>query len=708
MRWVTASVPVVLLLLSACITSGGDSSAPESSPEPPETPMETAQRFLELWQEREYGQMYDLISAEARATISEEDFVKRYDAIASEATISDIDFELGPNVVEEDTEIPVSITIHTEFFGDIEQGQRIILIQEEATLPASPETTPDVREDWRVDWTPSLIFSELDDRSLVHFFTDVPRRGSILDRNGKELAVDASLPVIGFVPDLITDREVLISQLAAALGMAESDVRAQVETDLPSYYFIPVKTLPYGTTAETVDKFYALAELGVVVREEARRIYPNGDSAAHVVGYMAEVSAEQLEELEPKGFRPGDMIGAFGLEEQFNEVLAGERGGTLATITPEGTISRTIVEKPAVPGKDIVLTLDIAAQKSAESILGERVGSIVVMDPRDNSVLALATFPRFSPQAITDGLSGEDYNRLANDGRQPFLNRPLLATYPPGSTFKPVTLAAGLEKGGVSAGETFHCVPVWKGLGEEFPKNNWQTVDRGFLTPAQGLMASCNPVFYEIALRLDHIDTNLLPQMARGFGYGQLTGINGLDEAPGVIPDEQWKQENVGEDWFSGDSVNMGIGQGFVLVTPLQIANAYSAIADTGVLRKPLLVKSIAEPGGAAAQEFTAEEIAPLPVSAATLAEIRSGLTLVTQNPGGTSYQVFASSSLDVAGKSGTAEDLAFGADHVFFVAYANRSAPSVVTLIALEEGRLGSVEAGPKARKVLEAVLGS
>ncbi|MDO8613111.1 MAG: penicillin-binding transpeptidase domain-containing protein [Dehalococcoidia bacterium] len=711
MRWLMSRLPAALLtvaLLAAFACSSGKDSAGGKQPDPPKTPLETAQRFFDLWKEKEYGDMYDLISAEARATISKEDFVKRYNAIAEEATITGIDYETGPNVVEEDTEIPVEVTIHTTFFGDISQGNRITLVREDVPLAASPEATPDTRKEWRVDWTPSLIFAELDDKSLVHFFTDVPQRGSILARNSEALAVDADLPVVGFVPDLMTDKEALISSLAAALKMPESDIRAKVETDLPSYYFISITTLPYGTSADTLEKFYALADLGVVVRQETRRIYPNGDSAAHVLGYMAEISEEQLKELSPKGYRPGDKVGAFGLEDQLDEVLAGERGGTLATISPEGTITHTIAEKPATPGKDVTLTLDINAQKTAETVLGERVGSIIVMDPRDNSVLALASYPRFNPQAITDGLSTAEYAALSNDKRQPFLHRPLLATYPPGSTFKPVTLAAGMEKAGVSAGETFHCVPVWKGLGEDFPKNNWQKVDRGYLTPAEGLMASCNPVFYEIALRLDHVDPNILPDFARGFGYGQLTGINGLDEAPGVVPDPEWKEENRGEPWYSGDSVNMGIGQGFLLVTPLQLANAYSAIAGGGVLRKPLLVRSISEAGGAAAQEFTAEEIAPLPVSAATLAEIRLGLTLVTQSPGGTSYQVFASSPLDVAGKSGTAEDLAFGADHVFFVAYANSSAPSVLTLVALEEGKLGSVEAGPKARKVLEAILGS
>jgi penicillin-binding protein 2 len=711
MRRLMSRFPAALLLLAllaAFACTSGKGSSDDKKPDPPKTPLETAQRFLNLWKEKKYGDMYDLVSAEARATISKEDFVKRYNAIADEATITGTDYEAGPNVVEDDTEIPVEVTIHTTFFGDIKQANRVTLVREDVSLPASPEATPDTRKEWRVDWRPGLIFAELDDKSLVHFFSDVPRRGSILDRNGKPLAVDADLPVVGFVPDLTTDKEALISALAAALKISEGDVRAKVETDLPSYYFIPITTLPYGTNAAALEKFYALSDLGAVVRQETRRIYPNGDSAAHVLGYMAEVSEEQLKELGPKGYRPGDKVGAFGLEAQFDETMAGERGGTLATISPEGTITHTIAEKPAVAGKDLTLTLDISAQKTAESVLGERVGSIVVMDPRDNGVLALASYPRFSPQAITDGLSTEAYAALSNDKRQPFLHRPLLATYPPGSTFKPVTLSAGMEKAGVSAGETFHCVPVWKGLGDDFPKNNWQKVDRGYLTPAEGLMASCNPVFYEIALRLDHVDPNILPQFARGFGYGGLTGINGLDEAPGVVPDPKWKEENQGEPWYSGDSVNMGIGQGFLLVTPLQIANAYSAIAGEGVLRKPLLVRSISEAGGAAAQEFKAEEIAPLPVSAATMAQIRSGLTLVTQNPGGTSYQVFASSRLDVAGKSGTAEDLAFGADHVFFVAYANRSAPSVLTLVSLEQGRLGSVEAGPKARKVLEALLGS
>ncbi len=707
-RRIAVPLAVLAILAAAC---GGNGPATDSGR--PQTPQEAAQRFLSLWKDGKYDAMYDLVSLDAQATVERQAFVDRYQAITEEATITSIDYALGPAPSGKPSKLPFSVTFHTGLFGDIQQENVIPVAKEAVPEAASPEVTPlptgqagKTHDEWRVQWTPSLFFKELDERSLVHFFTKVPRRGGIYDRNGKELAVDANLPVVGIVPERLTDKEAVIARLSQELALPPDAVRAQVETTLPSYYFIPVKTLPYGTPTEEVQKFRDMVDLGVVVREETQRVYPYGAAAAHVLGYMTEATEEQLKELAPKGFQPGDKVGAAGLEGEKDDILSGERGGQLATITPEGSIARTIAEKPAAPGKDIHLAIDIEVQKTAEAALGDRVGSIVVLDPRDNSVLALASFPRFDPNDFIQGLSTEKFNSLINDPRQPFLHRPLLATYPPGSTFKVVTTAAGLEKGGYGPGSTFHCSPVWTGLGEAFAKKNWQTVDRGYLTPAEGLMASCNPVFYEIAKTLDQTDPNFLPDVAKGFGFGQPTGINGLKEAPGVLPGPDWKKQNLNEDWFTGDAVNMGIGQGFVLATPLQIANMYSAIAGGGVLRKPLLVKSIAEPGGAVSQEFQAEQINPLPASVGTLDTIREGLTLVTHSAGGTSYQVFAGSSVDAAGKSGTAEDLSFGANHVFFVAYADRSAPSIVALVALETGESGSREAGPMVRRILEAYL--
>jgi penicillin-binding protein 2 len=696
-----AALVLAALLLTAAACGGGEGGSGPT--EAPRTPEDTAERFLSLWKDAEYDNMYSLISTEAQATIERQRFIERYEAITEEARITGLDYQLGTIATPgEQTEMPFTVTFHTSFFGDLEQENTIPLIREEVTLPAASGEDPETRDEWRVQWSPTLFFTELDDRNLVHFFTRVPRRGGIYDRNGAELAVDASIPVVGIVPEQIIDKEATITQLAAALGMSEADVRAKVEADVPSYYFVPVKTLPYGTPPEDLIKYNDMFALGVVVRDETRRVYPNGDSLAHVLGYMTEVTAEQLVDLGPRGYQPGDKVGAFGIEGQYNDDLAGERGATLATITPEGSISKTIAEKPASPGKDIFLAIDINVQKTAEAALGDRVGSIVAMDPQDNSVLALASFPRFNPNDFITGLTQEQVNSLYNDPRQPFLNRPLLAEYPPGSTFKVVTAAAGLEAAGFNQGSTFHCVPVWTRLGEDFPQKNWQTIDRGWLTIAEGLMASCNPVFFDIAATLDPVDPNILPQFARDFGYGAITGINALDEAPGNVPDPN----EIGDNWFTGNATNMAIGQGDVKATPLQIANAYSAISATGILRKPLLVKRIAEQGGTVSQDFTAEEIRPLPVSAGNLDFIRQGLGAVIHSTGGTSYGAWAGSSVDAAGKSGTAEDLGFGADHVFFVAYANRGAPSIIALAALETGESGSREAGPMVRRILETYL--
>jgi penicillin-binding protein 2 len=708
------ALSALLLLAAACGGGGGGEATPTQAPESPD---DTAERFLDLWTQDKFQEMYTLLSSTARTTIDEQHFIDRYTAIKEEARIDTIEYELGsspetdpagqtPGVDDsgETREVPFTVVFHTTFFGDIEQRNVVPLVKETVEVNSTPGEESQTRELWRVDWTPSVYFKELDADDLVHFFTEVPRRGSIYDRNAVELAVDASLAVVGIVPDLVTDKETTISRLAAVAGVSEADVRAAVETTLPSYYFIPVKTLPYGAPPEEIIKYQEMVDLGVVVRDEVRRTYPQGNAAAHAVGYMTEITEEELTAKAAEGFQPGDMVGAFGVEGDQDDVLAGERGALLATLTPEGSIGREIAEKPAVPGKDIYLTLDIHVQKSAEQQLGERVGSIVAMDPRDNSVLALASFPRFDPNAFINGLNAEQYNALVNDPRQAFLHRPLLATYPPGSTFKVVTAAAGLERGGFGAGSTFHCVPRWTRLGEEFAQNNWQKTDRGWLTVAEGLMASCNPVFFDIAATLDPIDENILPEFTRAFGYGAPTGINALDEAPGTVPDAKWKEENIGDFWYTGDAVNMAIGQGYLQVTPLQITNAYSAIAGGGILRKPLLIKSIGEPGGGAFQEFAAETIHQLPVSPGTLDTIKQGLTMVTHSAGGTSYQVFAGASVDAAGKSGTAEDLAQGRDHVFFVAYANRSEPSIVVLAALETGESGSREAGPMVRKVLEA----
>jgi Cell division protein FtsI/penicillin-binding protein 2 len=697
------SRPVLLLLIAlsalvviAC-SGGGD---PGVTPAPT-TPRQTAERWLQLWKDGKYDDMYQLVSASAQATISQKDFSDRYAAIFDEAKLTGLDYEIRTSA-EQAKKIDFAVTFHSSFFADFPEVNTIPLVQDSAASGSvSPSGSPPSNA-WKVDWTPSLFFKEINGADLVHFFTKVPRRGSIFDRAGAALAVDADLPVVGIVPDLVTDKEAVISALTQALAMSDADIRADVNTTLPSYYFIPVKTLPYGTPDDQVQKFRDMVSLGVVVQDTTTRLYPNGDSLAHVLGYMTEVSPDQLKTLAAQGVQAGDLIGAAGLEGQDDDQLSGKRGGLLATVTPEGTIDQTIDQKSAVAGEDIWLTINEAVQKKAETQLGQRTGAIIVMDPRDNSVLAMASYPRFDPNAFIRGLTNDEANALFNDPKQPFLNRAVLAEYPPGSTFKPVTLAAALEKGGYTPDSEFPCPPVWTGLGEKYAQKNWQTYDRGYLTPSEGLMASCDPVFYEMGKTLDETGEHIFPDFIRQFGYGSPTGI-GIEEASGNVPDPAWKQANVGEAWFTGDAVNMAIGQGYLTATPIQIANFYSAISLTANLRSPLLIWKLAQQNNVAAQEFSAKEIHQLPVQQTTVDAIRYGMYLVTQSTGGTSYNAWLGSSIDVAGKSGTAEDLVQGSDHVFFVAYANRSDPTIVAVGALEEGQSGSAEVAPMLRSIME-----
>lgn len=684
----------LLLVLTSCgVGLGRSGEQPTPTPTPRPTSYQIAQQFLQLWQDRRYSEMYDLLSATAQQSITREKFVGRYEAIAEGATITGIRYQLGPDPGQDVGEIPFSVVIETSFFGPLHVDNVMTLVDEGAG--------------WKVDWSPSLIFPKLTGNNLVHVFIDRPKRGTIYDRNGSPLAIDAEIPVVGVIPDQIEDQHALASTLASRLGMRLQEVEEKLSANVPSYYFIPVKKLPYTTPQEVVDQFFSMP--GVIVKTEVKRVYPYGSLAAHVLGFMTEVTEEDLKTLAAQGYEPGDMKGAIGLERFYEKELAGQRGGKLAIITPEGRIVEVLARREPKPGRDIYLSIDVNVQLAAESALGSRRGAMVVVDPSDNSVLAMASNPRFDPNLFVSGLTAGQWQRLNSDPAKPLLHRAAQATYPPGSTFKVVTTAAGLERGGYNASSRFRCSPTWDGLGPSFVKRNWQNIDRGLLTLAEGLMASCNPVFYEVGLTLDHIDPNILPSFAKAFGLGQPTGIMGIEEEAGVVPDPEWKERAMGEPWYSGDSVNMSIGQGFLLVTPLQLANMYSALADGAVLRRPLLVKKISAGPDAPEQIFAAEEIRRLPISQSTLDVIHNGMTKVVADPGGSAYGTFVGMKVPFAGKSGTAEDLSQGADHVWFAAYAPRENPKAVAVVVLDEGKSGSVEAGPMVRKVIESyVLGT
>ena len=700
----------------------------------PPTALFAVQSFFHLVATGDLRSAYERTSTETKERISAEAFEQRYQDVWAEATIGGFTWEVIPQDDPNASSHEVVIHYQTTFFGEIEE------ILQARTLR---------QPHWVVNWTPDLMFSGLGSPGyLISTLIETPPRGLILDRNGVTLAGETEVVIVGVHWDSISDDEAVLNFFVDRLSMAEEDVRALIYQDLPSYQFIPVAVLPIDTSPEAIAEFDRLASNGILLTRQTRRFYAFGDMAAHVIGYLQEINPTELAELFVEGYRAGDMVGRDGIEKSFERILAGRRGGSLLVVDPIGRPVREIVNRPAIAGANIRLTLDVRVQQLAELALGEQPGAVVAIDPRSGHVLAMASYPRIDPNTIVDGVTQEEYDTYFFDKRQPFINRAVEQLYAPGSTFKIVTLAAALEGGGYEIIDRISCPALWMEVGDQ-PLRNWKDTDQGRITLSQALAESCNTVFYELGLHLDRIDEHLLPAVASGFGFGQPTGIIGLNEEGGVIPGPEWKAAEFNEAWFTGDTINMSIGQGFVAVTVLQMANAYAALATNGVVSTPIIAQSV-EPSGKPPTVTERRSLSVLPVSADTLEQLQAALRTTVSQPYGTGFYVFRGSVLRIAGKSGTAEDQVVDAEtlasvddedteqeievqlaseesedeqsqeeeeeeeeqigpyftHAWFSAWANFDDPRLVVTVVLDDGKSGSDDAGPIVRRIIEGAI--
>ena len=694
------------------------------------------QSFFHLVATGDLLSAYQRTSTETKEAISAEAFVQRYKDVWAEATIGGFTWEVVAQEDENASSHEVILRYQTTFFGEIEE------IVQARTLR---------QPHWVVNWTPDLMFSGLGSPGyLIKALVETPPRGQILDRNGVVLAGETEIIIVGVHWDSISNEEFVLNFFTDRVGLEEEDVRAIIYQDVPSYQFIPVAALALDTSAAVIAEFEQLASQGILVTRESRRFYPYGDLASHVIGYLQEINPEELTEWFVEGYRAGDMVGRDGIEQAFERALAGRRGGSLLVVDGIGRPVREIISRPASPGADIRLTIDVRVQELAEEALGDESGAVVAIDPRSGHVLAMASFPRIDPNTIVDGVTQEEYETYFFDERQPFINRAVEQVYAPASTFKTVTLAAALEGGGYEIADRVSCPAQWMKVGDE-PLRNWKDTDQGRITLSQALAESCNTVFYEVGLTLDRIDEDLLPSVASGFGFGRPTGIIGLNEESGVSPGPSWKSERLDEAWYTGDTINMSIGQGFVAVTALQMANAYAAVATNGVVNTPIIAQSI-EPAGQPPTVTQRRSISVLPVSADTLEQLQAALRTTISQPYGTGFYVYQGSVLRVAGKSGTSEDQILdpealedleqdaageaqqqqeievelnsddsGSDeaqqedeeeddqsfnNVWFAGWANFEEPRLVVAVVLDSARSGSDDAGPVVRRVLEGTI--
>ena len=443
------------------------------------------------------------------------------------------------------------------------------------------------------------------------------------------------------------------------------------------------------------------------------RNYDLGDTAAHILGYTREIDGEELKTYRNENYKLGDQIGKVGIEKEFEKYLRGTDGGEQVEVNSLSQPIRVLGSAQPIPGCNVILTINnriqFAAEKALETQLRElskspetnkaRAGVVIAMDPRNGEILALTSKPSYDPNIFVGELSQEDL-RFLNSLPSPQPNRAISYCYAPGSTFKVLTVLAALEKNKVDLRTKFFC----SGRDSSSGKACW-TVERGRghgeLNLIEGISESCNIVFYELGRRVGIDD---LAQTSKMFGLGQSTGINLFPKDQiGLVPDRKWKKENfTGYDqtWYLTETLDVAIGQGALLVTPLQLANVYSAIAQRGVLWKPMIVKSIIDPLGETVSEFHPTVLNRIFIPDSTWDILEEGLKGVITS--GTAKNAFSGFPLKVAGKTGTAQNPQ-GPSHAWFACYAPVEKPEIVVLCMIEHGTSGASYAAPVARKVLE-----
>jgi penicillin-binding protein 2 len=675
MAWRHVALAAVLLL-GACApleAAPPTPTLPVPTPTPrAATPDEVAASFFDAWQQGQYGRMYDLLSAQAQTATARDLFVRRYTNIHD--GIGESRITVQPTGTSQPTaqgmQVPMRVNRTVGLFGDIAEDNMLPLVQDNGA--------------WRVAWQPSVIFTGLTAASSVRVLPENPKRGRILDRGGKPLADNGSILAVGVVPGEIKDEAALLQALSTTLDLPPEAIKRRYQGGQPGW-FMPITTRPAGDRPDLQSTIGAVP--GVALQDQSARTYPLGEAAAHVIGYVSRPTADELRQLAAQGYDESDWVGRAGLEAFAESTLAGQKGGAIQIVDQTGRLFRTIVQKAAVPGQDVQVSVDAAIQNQAATALGDKTGSVVVLDPRDNSVLALLSEPSFDPNQFVLGLADAEWQRL-NGPERPLVLRATESGYPTGSIFKVITMAAGLEQGGFRPTATFDCGLDWHGL-PGITLHNWEA--QGTLTLTRALTASCNPAFYEIGLQLDKQDSTILPSVARSFGLGQPTQIVGVHESAGTLPDPTWKQRQLGQSWTAGDTINLAIGQGYLLATPLQMANAYAALARGDALLSPAVLA-----------DQKPRELGTLKLGAATRSAILDGMRGVTSTAIGTAYYAFKDDKLPIAAKTGSAENENPDA-HAWFVGFTPPEKAQLLVLVMIEGGQHGGTVAAPVARQIID-----
>ncbi|HET6690308.1 MAG TPA: penicillin-binding protein 2 [Miltoncostaeaceae bacterium] len=558
--------------------------------------------------------------------------------------------------------------------------------------------------------------------------TEAPR-GNIVDRNGNALVNNAIGENLVAQPrDLEGQRRVaVLTRLAGVIGVPAAQLIKEVGDgdDQPLEPVILARNVDPGVSQYLAERQRDFP--GISLKQTYLRSYPEAATASHILGQTGRIGPNEIAAYRRKGYQGDETVGKGGIEQQYEEFLTGTPGRSVVEVDASGEPQgREYLSSVApVPGRTIQLSIDLKTQEALEAgladaarVTGAKGAAGVAMDPRTGEVLALGSFPTFNPEIFVKR-KDKEITRINRDEDRPLLDRAIQGVYPAGSTFKPITAAAGIQGGELGVDEELESVPTITLHKQEF--SNFERRGHGWVDLPTALEVSSDTFFYQVADRLwqaQDTDRRVFPLQAeaREFGLGRDTGIDLPGESPALVPDPPWKKKNfAGPDfsdfdrsWLAGDTIQLGVGQGYLLVTPVQMAVAYAAIANGGTIVSPTVAQSVRDPNGRVVQKLSAGR-PTRHIEIAGLEQIRDGLHRAANGVNGTSTSVFANLPDDakVAGKTGTAEPGDGGEDHSWFVGYAPYDDPSIVVAVVIERGGTGANAAAPVVCRTMGANLG-
>ncbi|MEM7798937.1 MAG: penicillin-binding transpeptidase domain-containing protein [Chloroflexota bacterium] len=733
---------VVLLILVFLLFDGSSTSMEDSLLEstviaeplaaalPTETPISTntpspliaqaalVEAYYVAWNLQDYVTMYSLLTPQSQAQISEEAFIERYQSVAETALLSSVSSRIISSQVS-GTRLLYEVEVDwiTELLPVISKDHVVELSQANGR--------------WGILWSDRLILPELVSGDRLTFETSISERGTIYDRNGIELAAVGERVTVGIIPGQQGEGSTLIGDLSSALDIPREEIDALLVGAQPDW-FVPVADLrreEYESIADTLEGY--LDGNGLRADFRTTRLY--APRASHLLGYLGAIPEGQVDLYAEKGYPVDELIGLAGLEA-WGEPYLRQIGGRLLILTPENGLKSIVAEQiPAAPA-ELYTTFDLDFQAAVEEALEIGVtshptstaGSAVVIDVTSGHILASASYPAYNPEIFDNRrpYAAQEINLLINDSGNPLLNRVTQGTYPPGSIFKIVTVAAAINSGKYTFDTLYESTGSWNKLGESFVKYDWLEGGHGTINLAEALVVSCNTCFYDVGYQIDQDTPDFLSDVARDFGLGEPTGLVELIDQPGLIPDPEWKETQTEDgEWVSGDAVNMAIGQGYVTVTPLQMAQMAAAMANDGVLLPPKLIDRVVFDG----QTLTLHNGIPLPewerqidesnnqlpIDPETMKIIQDAMLDVSVGENGTANLVFGENfEVPVAGKTGTAENPG-GDAHAWFIGYTpaepyrspsgvESNQPKLAIAVLMENGGSGADFAAPIFREIV------